>query len=190
MTENAPENMERREVLVGKAALTVVRHRDGTRSNIPAGRAVPRSVEPLDAARLLEEGFLEIVEVLVPVADVETVEEAAPADSETVEADDYPSWADKPRPDGWEDFSDEEKMGYVYGTGDPDADDDADDNAVLTDEEVAEILGGSAAEVMGRVGDNAALAERLLDAETQGGTTDGRKGLTADLRSVIEDGAK
>jgi hypothetical protein len=180
------ENTETRKMLVGKAALTVVRHRDGTRSNVPAGRAVPASVDPLDAARLLDEGFLEEIELLAEVTDGDTAE----TEAETEEADDYPTWADKPRPDGWEDFTDEEKLAYVYGTGDPDADADAAQDAGMTDEEIATLLEGTAAEVMAEVGDNAALAERVLDAETQGGTVEGRKGLTADLRGVIEDGGQ
>lgn len=61
-------------MLLGKAPLTVIRLTDGTRKNISAGAAVPESILPADAERLVREKFLERVEVLV-VDEVETVEE-------------------------------------------------------------------------------------------------------------------
>lgn len=57
-------------MLMGKAALTAVRLTDGTRANIAAGRAVPASIDPDDAARLLAEGFLEEIEIFDPVEDL------------------------------------------------------------------------------------------------------------------------
>lgn len=45
-------------MLFGQAALTAIRLTDGTRANIPAGRAVPESIDPDDAERLVDEGFL------------------------------------------------------------------------------------------------------------------------------------
>lgn len=41
--------------------------------------------------------------------------------------DDYPSYADKPRPEGWENFSDEEKRAYVYGSDEASYDYDNDE---------------------------------------------------------------
>lgn len=61
-------------MLLGKAPLTVIRLTDGTRKNISAGAAVPESIDAADAKRLLEEGFLEEVDV-VDVDGVDTVDE-------------------------------------------------------------------------------------------------------------------
>jgi hypothetical protein len=179
-----------RQMIVGKAALTVIRHRDGTRSNVPKGRAVPASAEPTDVQRLLDEDFLEVIELLDPVVD-----EGAPED-------DFPSdrFPDLERPADWDTMSDGAKFAYVYGgaPADPDAveeeaeeieeEEETEESEAVTDEEITELLKGSAAEVMAEVGDNATLAQRVLDAETAGGTEDGRKGLTAELRAVIDEG--
>jgi hypothetical protein len=43
-----------------------------------------------------------------------------------VPADDFPTYTDKPRPDGWEDFTDAQKREYIYA---PAASDDDDDDA-------------------------------------------------------------
>lgn len=58
-------------MLIGKAALTVVRLTNGTRANVAAGRAVPESIDPSDAERLLDEGFLIEIEVDDGVLDID-----------------------------------------------------------------------------------------------------------------------
>lgn len=47
--------------------------------------------------------------------------------------DDYPSYADKPRPDGWESFTDDQKREYIYAPVDPDGDPDGDPDADVID---------------------------------------------------------
>lgn len=56
--------MAKRTLLIGKAALTVVRLNNGTRANVAAGRAVPGGIMPSDRDRLLAEGFIERIELL------------------------------------------------------------------------------------------------------------------------------
>lgn len=57
--------------LMGKAPLTVVRLSNGSRANVAAGALVPSSVEAEDAKRLLEEGYLEEVEVVDEESEIE-----------------------------------------------------------------------------------------------------------------------
>lgn len=70
--------MAKRTMLIGKAALTVVRLSNGTRANVPAGRAVPGGILPSDRDRLLDEGFIERIELLdddgVDVLDIDPSE--------------------------------------------------------------------------------------------------------------------
>jgi hypothetical protein len=56
--------MAKRTLLIGKAALTVVRLSNGTRANVAAGRVVPGGILPSDRDRLLDEGFIERIELL------------------------------------------------------------------------------------------------------------------------------
>lgn len=70
--------MAKRTLLIGKAALTVVRLANGTRANVAAGRVVPGGIVPSDRDRLLAEGFIERIELLeedgVDVLDIDPAE--------------------------------------------------------------------------------------------------------------------
>lgn len=144
-----------REMLVGKAALTVVRHNDGSRSNVAAGKPVPASVDPQDAARLYEEGFLEIVELPDEPEDVE-----APA--EEVAADDFPadSFPDLERPADWDDMSDDEKLEWI-----DDNTEEVEEREPLTAEEIAALRDGSNADVLGKVDGDPVVAAQVLEVE-------------------------
>jgi hypothetical protein len=131
--------MATKTMLIGKAALTVIRHTNGTRSNIAAGRAVPDSIDPRDADRLLAEGFLEEIEVTV-VDDVETLEIPTGIDPMAGLPADDPAV-----------------------TGDP----ASDDVVTYDDAELDEQLDGNVGDILDAVGDDAVLAAALLEREQQ-----------------------
>lgn len=77
-------------VLVGKAPLTTIRHTNGSRSNLARGAIVPASIDKADAARLLEEDYLEEIEIVEPEADADvdpdTDEKSEPTTIPEIEA--------------------------------------------------------------------------------------------------------
>lgn len=44
-------------------------------------------------------------------------DESDESDAGNSVVDDFPTYTDKPRPEGWSDFSDDEKRAYIYDTG-------------------------------------------------------------------------
>lgn len=52
------------QILVGKAPLTTIRLRNGSRSNLAQGAIVPNSIDPSDAERLVDEGYLVYIDVV------------------------------------------------------------------------------------------------------------------------------
>ena len=124
-------------MLIGREALTVIRHTNGTRSNIAAGRAVPDSIDPKDAARLLAEGVLTEIEVTVD-DDVETLEIPTGVDP----------MAGLPAND-------------PAVTGDP----ASNDPVTYTDDELDGKLDGNVGDILDDVGDDAVLAAALHERE-------------------------
>lgn len=147
------------EIAISKAPLTVVRLEDGRRVNVHQGRPVPSSADQDDVERLLEEGYLEVIEVQTDEDDVDDEPDDEPAEVPEV-------------PEEPEDPEEAEE--------DPDAE-------PMTDEELATYRGyleGTIPAILEGVGQNAGLARDLLALET---ADDGRnrKGLVDGLTEVI-----
>lgn len=160
-------------MLIGKAALTVIRLTNGTRANIAQGRAVPESILPDDAKRLVDEGFLEEIDV-VDSAGVELAPSGIVLD-------------DGLRIDA---------TGAVVNTsGDvlvPGREDDDEEELELQEpseplsaERVAEISALNVEPLLDEVGDDQVHAAQVLEAELAKGTP--RKGVVDGLQAVLAD---
>lgn len=145
--------MTAKTMLLGKAPLTVIRLTDGTRKNVSAGAAVPESILPADAERLVEEGFLEEVELL-EVDDVETVtEDVVPFDDGLGDG----------TPDDAVVYSDED-LDELLAKSETEILDEVDDNATLAAALLARETDGKA-----RKGVSAGLQEVVDNATPAGG---------------------
>lgn len=149
-------------MLFGKAALTAIRLTDGRRANIPAGRAVPENIDPADAKRLLDEGFLVKVEVVDAVVDLDAAElqPEGPRPPSTPNA--------VPTGLTFDDVADAAALEAARAAGEPDPATLVEvDAEPFTDEELAGVREGNVDEQLDAVGDNPAKAQQVLDAELE-----------------------
>jgi hypothetical protein len=168
-------------MLFGKAALTAIRLTDGRRANIPAGRAVPENIDPADAQRLLDEGFLTEVEVVDQVvaldpADLQPEGPVPPATPNAIPrgltADDVAAAA----------------AAEAAATG-TEPDELEIPTEPFTDEELAATRELNVDEQLDAVGDNPVKAQQVLDAELERpeeGNGKRRKTLIAGLQDVLD----
>lgn len=173
--------MAKRTMLFGKAALTCIRLTDGRMANIAAGRAVPENIDDVDAARLLDEGFLVEVELVDDLLDVPEADLDREGRLGATTATGLPLGltADGTLTDGTTPATDPETGEVVLEPA----------GVAFTEEELDELLPKKADDILDAVGDDDVKARQVMNAETAAATAAGkepRKNLAAGLQDVLD----